>query len=100
MFIVTSNILAAPLALVVFAIDAYLILLAFRGLAAFTTAGRRPCLHADVERCIDGPYVFARNQLARVRLRPLHPWISWAVVIVSMILVRQLCVAAVLALAS
>ena len=86
MILYTTNILLLPFAIVIWAIDAYLLLTLVRCIGGrFTT---HPAVGLT-DRLPDalGRWIAARRQ------RPLPTWVPWAAVIGSLLIVRHLLIA-------
>lgn len=101
MMIYTTNMLAAPLVLLLWAVDLYMVVLAIRLIAGRLSGHRARELCACLRPFIDHWPSAVGKWMTPWMIRPIPPWLPWAIVAVGVLTIRQaLACLVVLALAS
>ena len=85
----TNNILAGPLVLIIWCIDAYIFLASVRLILGRLRATTLAQVRVDLQQFTDPlPQSLHMWMSARLR-RPLRPWMSWAIVLFGCIVLRH-----------
>ncbi len=89
----TTNILAVPLVVAVWAVDMYLMLLLARVVLSGLSNSRAGKLHDRLRPLTDPPMMVVQGCLERHSTRPIKRWVPWAVVVTCGITVRHMLIA-------
>ncbi len=89
----TTNILALPLVLIVWAVDMYMFLLLVRIIAGRLDGEHAGRLCELLKPFTDTPPQTVGRWLTRRTANPLKPWVPWAIVALAGLILRHLTVA-------
>ena len=92
MIIFTNNFLAAPLLLLIWAIDTYLFLCGLRWILSGFAAARATSIADGLRQVTDPPADRAGRWLCRLRGGPVRPWLPWALLVGALFVARSLLV--------
>ena len=96
MIVFPIHILATPLALVLAALDSYVLTTALFLITDRLVRKAGACWHPAMERIITAPAEVVERRIARHRVSPVPRWWSWAVVFALALFLRQLLAALIL----
>ena len=90
MILIPTNPLATPLVLLIWAMDAYLVLVAFRLLFGLFAGNPPQYRFPTLERVVEGPVRILADRLLRWRGRPVATWLPWCLVVGTALAIRHL----------
>jgi hypothetical protein len=90
MVVHTSNILAGPLLMIIWAVDIFVFLVALRWALARTSNVSAVRIRASLQAIADPLPAALNSWLIRKRRRAVPGWLPWALVLTGAIVVRQL----------
>ena len=90
--IYTTNILALPLVVILWIVDAYFFLLMAYGILTRLSGERVSQLRLALNPFIEPLLGLVKRRLERCATRPIKQWVPWAVVISAGLIVRHLLV--------
>ena len=88
----TTNILAVPLVLTIWAVDVYLFLLLARGILSHLPSERTNRLRSCLEQLTEPLLQIVKRRLQRHAAKPIKPWVPWAVIALAVLIIRHLLV--------
>jgi uncharacterized protein YggT (Ycf19 family) len=89
MIIITNNILVAPLAVVVFLLDAYLFVVGLRTLIRWFAGGEATRVQSVICALAETPVQRVRSALTRLTRHTVPPWVPWTLIVLATLAARQ-----------
>ena len=88
----TTNILAVPLVLIIWAVDIYLLGLLARGILRYLPNERASQLHFCLKQFTEPPLRIVKHRLQQHAAKRIKPWLPWAIVALASLIIRHLLV--------
>lgn len=89
MIFYTTNILAAPLLLGIWAVDIYILVISARLIFDLLEIRQENKVHLNLCKLTDPAFDLTRKLVSKVKTYPPH-WLCWTILIVTSLLLRQI----------